>query len=468
MVDETKSVSRREFLKIASIAGATIGVGAGLGGLVAACGGEATTTTTAAPAATTTTAAASTTTVSTGPEVGREIKVGFITPLTGSGASFGIPDQYCVDRAKEAIGDGVVCGDGLKHPVSITIKDCQSDSNRAAQVAGDLINNDKVDLLLAASTADVTNPAADQAEAAKVPCLTYDVPWQNYIFGRGATMETSFEWTYNVFWGVEDVVATYVDMWAQVPTNKKVGVCLGNNAPGQAWDPVWKEAMPNLGLTGTFGQLYQPGTEDYTSYLSAFKKDGCEIGLGMFYPPDFTTFWSQANQQGWKPKIAAYAIALLFPQTAEALGDQAHNLATEVQWTPSYPFKSALLNGETCAQFAEKFTAATDMQWTQPLGHFVILEWAVDVIKRTKNFDDKKTIVDAIATTNITDTLVGPIDFSAPVDPAGLHNHKNNYKTPVVGGQWRKGTGKYPYDLVIVSNVAGNMVPIQDKVQALN
>lgn len=41
-----KAVSRREFLKIAGIAGATVGMGAGLGGLVAACGG--TTTTTAA------------------------------------------------------------------------------------------------------------------------------------------------------------------------------------------------------------------------------------------------------------------------------------------------------------------------------------------------------------------------------------------------------------------------------------
>ena len=45
-----KAVSRRDFLKIAGIAGATIGVGAGLGGLVAACGG--TTTTTAGPTTT--------------------------------------------------------------------------------------------------------------------------------------------------------------------------------------------------------------------------------------------------------------------------------------------------------------------------------------------------------------------------------------------------------------------------------
>lgn len=177
MIDETRSVSRREFLKIAGIAGATVGVGAGLGGLVAACGEEATTTTTAAatsttaaPMTTTTTTAASTTTVSA-ETVGRELKVGFITPTTGQLAAFGVPDQYCLQRATEAVGDGIICSDGQKHAIKFITKDSQSDAMRAAQVAGDLINNDKVDLVLVTSTADTVNPAADQCEAAGVPCL---------------------------------------------------------------------------------------------------------------------------------------------------------------------------------------------------------------------------------------------------------------------------------------------------------
>src|SRR3990172_10136201 len=75
-------VSRREFLKIAGIAGAAIGVGAGLGGLVAACGGGGAATTTAGPTTTggaTTTTAGATTTVSTEAEMGPEIKIGFVT-----------------------------------------------------------------------------------------------------------------------------------------------------------------------------------------------------------------------------------------------------------------------------------------------------------------------------------------------------------------------------------------------------
>ncbi len=43
------SVSRREFLKIAGVAGAAVGAAGGLGGLLAACGGTEESTTTTRP-----------------------------------------------------------------------------------------------------------------------------------------------------------------------------------------------------------------------------------------------------------------------------------------------------------------------------------------------------------------------------------------------------------------------------------
>src|SRR5665647_2196947 len=85
-IPEATAVSRREFLRIAGLVGATVGMGAGLGGLIAACGKTeettttttgAATTTTGAPQSTTTTAGV-TTTVAAGPKAGRELKIGFV------------------------------------------------------------------------------------------------------------------------------------------------------------------------------------------------------------------------------------------------------------------------------------------------------------------------------------------------------------------------------------------------------
>jgi branched-chain amino acid transport system substrate-binding protein len=476
------AVSRRHFLKLAGVAGATIGVGAGLGGLIAACGSEESTTTTAAAAtttsaggATTTTAAGgqTTTSVSAGAEMGREVKIGFVTPQTGGLASFGVPDKYCVERATEAIGDGVVCGDGKKHPVTIIVKDSQSDSSRASQVTGDLINNDKVDIVTAASTPDTVAPVADQSEAQGTPCITNDCPWQPYVGSRsGGKLDTVFKWTYHTFWGLEDVQATFLDMWSQIPNNKVAGCMYPNDADGNAWMPGWEPVWAPNGYTAIVPSQYQVGTEDFTSQISQFKGGGAEIGMGVFIPPDFTNFWKQAIQQGWKPRLATYAKALLFPQSVEALGDIANNLTTEVWWTPSHPFTSALL-GETCKQFADEFTTRNNgAEWTQPLLHFIVFEMAVDTLKRTTNVDDKEAIIQAVKTTKL-DTIGGPIDFTAPVVGATppfqvgpCHIVENVYKTPLVGGQWRTGT-QYPFDLTIVSTAAAKDlgIPVQDKVQ---
>jgi branched-chain amino acid transport system substrate-binding protein len=404
--------------------------------------------------------------------MGRELKIGFVTPLTGPLASFGIPDQYCVERAEEAIGDGVLCGDGQKHPIKIITMDSTSDSNRAAQVTGDLINNDKVDLVVAASTPDTVAPVADQCEANGMPCITNDCPWQSFIATRsGGDITAVYKWTYHTFWGLEDVQANFLDMWSQVPNNSKIGVMYPNDADGNAWKPGWEPVFEPAGLTAVIPQQFQNGSEDFTAQITEFKKQGCEIGMGVFIPPDFTNFWKQRAQQGWAPKLGTYAKALLFPQSIEALGDVGIGLTTEVWWTPAHPFTSALI-GETCQQFADEFTKRNNQQWTQPLLHFIVFEMAVDTFQRATSVDDKEAILAAIKTTKL-ETIGGLIDFTAPVIGATppfqvgpCHIVENCYKTPLVGGQWRKGT-TYPYELTICSNVAGPMIAVQDKVQPL-
>lgn len=476
-----KQVSRREFLKIAGVAGASVGLAGGLGGLVAACGEDEPATTTAGPTTTaaggtdTTGAPGESTTTVSATDLGREIKIGFVTPLTGGIASFGVPDQYCADRAKEAIGEGLILGDGKMHPISILVRDSQSDTSRAAAVAGDLVNNDKVDLLVTASTPDTVVPVADQAEALQTPCISNDCPWQAYVATRaGGDLSATFQWTYHTFWGLEDVQANFIAMWDQIATNKKIGAMFSNDADGQAWQAGWEGAWPTTGYSPVIPSAFQLNTEDFTTQLTEFKREGCELGMGVFIPPDFTNFWKQAIQQGWRPKVASFGKALLFPESIEALGDIGAGLTTEVWWTPYHPFKSSL-TGETCQEFADEYSRrGNGRQWTQPLLHFIVFELAVDALQRATNPEDKTSIVEAIKTTKL-ETIGGLIDFTAPVDPPGppwqvgpRHVHENVYKTPQVGGQWRKGTN-YPYELTIVTDAGapGVGIPVQDTVQPL-
>ena len=80
----------------------------------------------------------------------------------------------------------------LPVPVEIIQKDSQSNPNRAAEVATELIEKDGVKLLLGKDTPDTTNPVADQAELNGVPCITNNCPWQPYFFGRGDGQDRIF------------------------------------------------------------------------------------------------------------------------------------------------------------------------------------------------------------------------------------------------------------------------------------
>ena len=446
----SKTYSRRDFLRVAGIAGVAVGAGAGLGGLLAACGEEEETTTTAAAETTattggeTTTTAGATTTVSSGAEMGREIKIGWVAPLTGGLSSFGVPDKYCAERWTEYAGDGFVCGDGMKHPIKFLTTESQSDSNRAAQVAGDLVNNDKVDIVLVASTPDTVNPVADQREALATPCLSNDCPWQPYFFGRGGDPAVGFKWTYHVFWGMEDMIANFLHMWDSLTTNKVLGAMWPNDADGNAFREGWTPVLGEAGYTLVDPGAYQNGTEDFTQQISMFKSEECELLTGVMIPPDFTNFWKQAIQQGWKPKAATVGKALLFPQSVWALGDIAYGLSSECWWHPTHPFKSSL-TGETCMELATDYEKRAGEQWTQPLLHYIVGEMAFDTLKRTTNVDHKEAIMTAVRAMKF-DSIGGPIDFSSPVAEGSMHPVPNVYKSQQAGGQW---ISYPPYDIDI-------------------
>lgn len=472
-----KSVSRRDFLKIAGVAGATIGLGAGLGGALAACGGtEETTTTTTAPGTTTTagpttTAPASTTTVVTEAE-GRPVKIGVTAPKTGMFAEFARPMDYLVTRATEAVAGGVVLGDGKKHAIEFVVRDTQSDSNRAAQIAGDLINNDKVDMILSSGSPENVIPVADQCEALGTPSLSVYSPWQSFIFGRGSAMDKAFKWTYLHAMGIGDFMRADIFGIGSLATNKVVGLLYPNNANGLSFANEKTGSPPLLkaaGYTVVLPDNYPPGMEDFTAQIALFKKSGCEIVMGTPAPSELANFWKQSLQQGLRPKIVVGGISLLFPAAINAIGATLTNALSELNWHRDWTFKSSL-TGDTCVQFADDYEAKVGAQWTQALGIHQVFEWGVDVFKRTTNVDDKETILKAITTTKMV-TIQGPIDATAPVNPAptqgNLHPHANVYLTPVTTGQWQKGKGKYPFDMEQIGNVYWPDLPVTATIQPM-
>ena len=393
---------------------------------------------------------------------GAKIRIGYVSPQSGPLAGFAESDAYNIES---------FLGTSVGANFEVIVKDSQSDPNRAAAVAEELIVDDEINLMIVASTPETTNPVATTCEAEGMPVISTKAPWQPWFIGQQgnpgdpATWKP-FDFAFHYFWGLEDVIAVFLNMWNQIETNKQVGGLFPNDGDGNAWGD------PNVGVGPGFAaqgyMLNDPGryqnlNDDFSAQINAFKAANCEIVTGVVIPPDFTTFRNQALQQGFNPKIITVAKAILFPQSVEALGEAGHNLSSEVWWSASHPFKSSL-TGQSAADLAADYTAKSGRPWTQPIG-FVhsLLEVASNVMGRVSDVTDADAVAAAIAATDM-DTMVGKVAWNgAGVPPFAA---ANVCKTPLVGGQWRRNDDG-TFGLVIVDNQTAPEIPTGGTMEAL-
>ena len=346
---------------------------------------------------------------------------------------------------------------------------------RAAQVTGDLINNDKVDIVTAASTPDTVAPVADQAEAGGTPCITNDCPWQPYVASRSqGDLDPGVQVDLPHLLGSggrAGDLPRHVEPGAQqqgrrrhVPERRRrqrLAARLGTGLA--AGRPHCRRAQP---VPDRHRGLHQP---DRPSSRRRAARSAWACSSRRTSPTSGSRPSSRAGSRSWPPTPRPCSSR----SRSKLSGDIANGLTTEVWWTPSHPFTSSLL-GETCQQFADEFTKR---QRQRPV------DSAAAALHRLRDGGGRSeaghqrgrqrgdhrrpsrppssTPSAARSTSRLRSSGATP-----PFQVGPCHIVENVYKTPLVGGQWRKGT-TYPFELTIVSNAAAKDlgIPVQDKVQ---
>ncbi len=394
------------------------------------------------------------------------IKIGFVSPITGAASGFGEPDPYVIGLARKAFAGGLSIG-GTNYSIEIVSRDGQSTPSVGSQVAQDLIQSQKVDLMLATSTPESVNPVSDACEAAGVPCISTVVPWEAWYLGRGAKpgQPSPFKYTFHFCFGVEQFFNAYTHLWPQVPTNKKVGVMYPNDADGNAIRGALAPLLKQAGYTIVDPGAYEDGTNDYTAQIQKFIQEDCQIFNTFPIPPDFATFWRQAAQQGYTKhvKIGQIAKTGLFPSQVTALGPLGNGLASGVYWAPTWPYKSSL-TGIANKDLASGYESSSSKQWNQQLGpSLALFDVAAAVLKASGSPKDKTAVANAMKTLAV-DTPVGHLDWSKPASLAGAAV-PNVVAAPIIGGQWKQGVSKWPIDFVICENSSDSNVPVASTLQ---
>ncbi len=143
------------------------------------------------------------------------------------------------------------------------------------------------------------------------------------------------------FLGAEHLALAFAPMWNRIGekygNNHKVAAAFPNDSDGNAFRAVFPQVLKPMGYTLDLSTAYPDGLTNYTSMISQFKSHGDDFFTNVPLPPDFATMWTQALQQGFKPKLATVAKVLLFPTDAYAMGSKVYNIATDAWWVPELP-----------------------------------------------------------------------------------------------------------------------------------
>ncbi len=455
MTDQTRGVPRRSLFRAAGVGAAVVGGGALLEACSSGIQGASSST------------SSSSTSSSSGAAASGEITIGWIHPVTGQLAGFGYPDKWVVETITKTpqYQNGIKIG-GTTFKVTIKSYDTQSSVTRAGTLAKQAIQQDNVDLLLASSTPETVNAVASQAEALGTPLICSNVPWESWYINLGGNPQKPTlkpKHTVMYFLGAEHLALAFKPMWDRIGekhgNNHKVAAAYPNDSDGNAFRAVFPAVLNDSGYTLDLSSAYPDGLTNYTSMISQFKNHGDDFFTNVPLPPDFATMWTQALQQGFKPKLATVAKVLLFPTDAYAMGNKVYNIATDSWWVPTLPWHSSLTS-DTCPDLAAAYTAAGYGQPNANISNYTLFEIAYAALSSVNNPHDKQELSDALFQVKLDEAVAGPIDYTSSKNPA-----PGVAITPPVGIQWQKGT-KYPLEAVVVDNtlqpnakITGDLLP---------
>ncbi len=333
------------------------------------------------------------------------LKIGAPLALTGGLADEGKKQeavwQLWLEKIKAAGGIDV---GGKKMQVDLVYYDYQTDGKRAGQLAEKLINDDKVDVLLAPFGSGHTKIVAAVAERYQVPllaCVASSVSVYNqgfkYLFG---TLAPNTGMT-------ESMVGYFKE---NIPSVKKVAVYGRDDVFPRAMAKALAKSADNGGLEVVYNQLYAVGTMDHSAAMSAIKSAKPDWVYMTGYTQDLVLGRKQMADLGVKVPVVTMVTGPAYAEFTEALGDLADGVTSSTWWHHATSYTDAVGAWSSTAAFYKDFVAKFDADPDYVHGSCAAAtDVLVNAVKTAKT-KDKKAVRDALAATDIL-TFYGPINF---------------------------------------------------------
>ena len=212
------------------------------------------------------------------------IKIGFIGPLTGPAASYGIPQKNGAALAAEEINTAGGLNGGK---IEIIYEDSQMDPNKALSAVKKLIDIDKVSSVIGETTTAGTLAIADNANKNKVVLISPSA--------SGAKVTDAGDYVFRIS-PSDTFQATVAAKLISEIGFKRGAIVFTNDDWGAGIEKALREDFSKLGGTIVASEGCTPGTQDFRTQLTkikALKPDFIYIPL---YPAESAIFLRQVKE----------------------------------------------------------------------------------------------------------------------------------------------------------------------------
>ena len=378
------------------------------------------------------------------------IKIGYVNPTTGALAGNGEGCAWVVQQITGYVNAHPITVDGVQKTIEVIVYDSASNQNTCTTMAQKLIEEDRVDLMIAIQTPNTVIPVAQVAERYGVPCIATQSPVDPL-----ANSLKEFKWTQNAFYTLEDVYQSQRALWIKAGhtphSGAKIGLLFANDADGTAWHDLFVRRIAEDGYVVVDPGQYPSGTTDFTTIANLFKAQDIDIIAGTNIPSDFMNAYNAIIGANVQVDCVTMGKCVLLESDVEALGTLADGIMTQVWWASTNPYVSQL-TGVSCSELDALYAADHNGRtMPQPAAYaYAALELAVHTFIEAGT-TEKTAVRDAMAGLDVM-TITGPIKY----------DHKMNgltySKTVLCGGQWQRENGRLV--LKIIDNSLYPQIPL--------
>lgn len=367
---------------------------------------------------------------------GTPYKIGFFASITGSGASFGMPQRDTAEMLAKQVADGITGPDGVHHALQFVIYDDESNPDTAASVARRLITQDEVDVVVGGSLTGNSMAAVPLATENQIAMVSLaatrsiiEDPNTNqtrkWIFKTAQDNAQSAEW--QALYLKAKGITTVCDLYE-------------NTGYGQDCLAQTTKSLKAAGITVERSDAFER-TDTQFPQLTSVQASGCQVIVVGAIPPGASTVTAAAREMlPDVPVIEGHGVCnadfiKLVGESAEGIVTPCGRLMVADTLPDTDPQKPVVL------KYIADFAAFTNGQSVSTLGGHVWdgVMWSVDAFKSLKDglsLAERRTAMRDYFENNIKNWPgIGGVFNVTPTDHLGLKYDALTF-VKVADGKW--------------------------------